>query len=217
MLGAGNNSYTDFRRLPASIPPRRAFNYTTGVVSSSELRAFWLLVDMATGLLAVGPDGGAPLLAWVDPDPLRIKYFSLCTWTEVHGTWLYGCGKAGTDSHDGPNAVSVSVSTTAPSFAVSLLSGSPLLDADWMTAEERLRQHVLTNDKKAAPHQRVDTRAELVVGRVAMVSRAPRSSVFPDSSRPKRCLHAEAHSCVLRLQDDVLGILSVSATLHLVS
>ena len=91
VLGAGANSYTDFRRLPATIPPKRAFNYSSSVVSGTELRAFWLLADLGTGLLAVGPEGGPPILAWVDPEPINIRYFSLCTWTDVHGTWLYGC------------------------------------------------------------------------------------------------------------------------------
>ncbi|XP_026289559.2 uncharacterized protein LOC113214417 [Frankliniella occidentalis] len=154
VLGAGNNTYTDFRRLPASLPPRRAFNYSAGVVSGAELRAFWLLVDLRTGVLAVGPAGGAPILAWVDPEPLRVRYLSLCTWTDVEGMWLYGCENRG---------------DTSPTGA---------LDAEWMGPAERLRQHVLVPHKKSPPHHAVDVRVRLDVDRFAVDDRLGVLTVF---------------------------------------
>ncbi|KAK3925752.1 5-hydroxytryptamine receptor 3A [Frankliniella fusca] len=162
VIGAGNNTYTDFRRLPASLPPRRAFNYSTGVVSGEELRAFWLLADLRTGVLAVGPAGGPPILAWVDPEPLHVRYISLCTWTDVEGTWLYGCEREHRGEHPG----------SSPSSGV--------LDAEWMTPADRLHQHVLAlaAHKKSPPRHQVNVSARLDVHRFVVDDRLGVLTIF---------------------------------------
>ncbi|KAE8751503.1 hypothetical protein FOCC_FOCC001750 [Frankliniella occidentalis] len=194
VLGAGNNTYTDFRRLPASLPPRRAFNYSAGVVSGAELRAFWLLVDLRTGVLAVGPAGGAPILAWVDPEPLRVRYLSLCTWTDVEGMWLYGCENRGEyncetyHSKGQPEGglafgrvlscgrarrAHLLTSLLHPGHPAGDTSPTGALDAEWMGPAERLRQHVLVPHKKSPPHHAVDVRVRLDVDRFAVWRACP--------------------------------------------
>jgi hypothetical protein len=44
------------------------------------------------GTLSIGSEGDEnALMAWQDPEPLQIKYFSFCTWNNVYGFWEYNC------------------------------------------------------------------------------------------------------------------------------
>lgn len=51
------------------------------------------------GTLSVGKEGDdVPFMAWQDPLPMQIKYFSFSTWNGVFGKWEYGCTDFVTDA-----------------------------------------------------------------------------------------------------------------------
>jgi hypothetical protein len=70
---------------------------TPSFLSAYEPRGFWIRMSN-DGTLSVGKEGDdVPFMAWQDPLPFQIKYFSFCTWSGVFGKWEYNCPDFPTD------------------------------------------------------------------------------------------------------------------------
>ncbi|KAI4467317.1 neurotransmitter gated ion channel [Holotrichia oblita] len=72
VLGAGSNKYSDIRRE-----------------IRSKQKATASTVD---GLIEVGNENdNTSFLAWKDKQPLKVKYFSFGTWTNINARWFFDC------------------------------------------------------------------------------------------------------------------------------
>ncbi|CAB3385729.1 Hypothetical predicted protein [Cloeon dipterum] len=130
VLGAGRNSFSDLRRLQRT--GTRSTLPTADILSPLELRGFWIRLS-SDGFIGVGKEGDdVPFLAWRDPEPLKIQYFSFCTWNGVFGRWEFNCP-------ENENSQSVVCPVQPAVTEVEEENDSQLSD------ESRLRKHLFTN------------------------------------------------------------------------
>ncbi|KAK9728537.1 Farnesoic acid 0-methyl transferase [Popillia japonica] len=89
VLGAGSNKYSDIRRKIRN--EAKATASTVGILSSIDYRSFWIRI-WTDGLIEVGNENdNTTFLAWIDNQPLKVKYFSFGTWTNVNARWFFDC------------------------------------------------------------------------------------------------------------------------------
>ncbi|KAK9728535.1 Farnesoic acid 0-methyl transferase [Popillia japonica] len=89
VIGAGSNTFSDLRRLQKSSGKVTA--RIKGLLSAIEVRSFWIHV-WSDGLIEVGQETNElAFIAWKDPEPLNLKYFSFSTWPGVEAKWYFNC------------------------------------------------------------------------------------------------------------------------------
>ncbi|XP_038060742.1 C3 and PZP-like alpha-2-macroglobulin domain-containing protein 8 [Patiria miniata] len=90
VFGSGFNQWADIRRC--ALCPSEVDVPAPGVVSGSQFRGFWVTFDLHTGLLAAGREGQVtPIMQWVDPAPLDVKYVGFSTGWGSTGIFRYSC------------------------------------------------------------------------------------------------------------------------------
>lgn len=63
------------------------------LLSPTELRGFVLEHDVVTGVINITTEDGRAVLAWRDPHPFALRYFSICSGSSAGNdtTWVFGC------------------------------------------------------------------------------------------------------------------------------
>ncbi|KAG8229648.1 hypothetical protein J437_LFUL008580, partial [Ladona fulva] len=91
VLGAGRNTYSDIRRGRGQAS--KVKEPTLNIVSSTDLRGFWITIHNDGRILVGKEEDDLPFLMWRDPNPIRLNFFAFSTWKDVYGKWYYSCKK----------------------------------------------------------------------------------------------------------------------------
>lgn len=97
-LGTKLNMFSElrlYRGAPASMSV-----FTPNLLSSVEMRAFWITVDKDGKINIGGGSNRTVILSYNEPNPIRVKYFSFSSWHFTYGKWMYDCARRNDSSEE---------------------------------------------------------------------------------------------------------------------